>query len=187
MSTNCRNCHTYILAISFFVVEKSRYYLCCVEKHEVYQFVSCTTTKYGANLPSTIEINQICLQFSKQKGGRKREETLHSTEENKKEYYIYKIAVVRWTTSAKIIYSDLLFRNSRGTTWLSFAWVDLFLIHSKTWKNPIIALDMYWRCASWKYWNICFLIENSYLVFHFYLFFSIKVYYEKIWKKYCRF
>ena len=44
MSTNCRNCHTYILAISFFVVEKSRYYLCCVEKHEVYQFVSCTTT-----------------------------------------------------------------------------------------------------------------------------------------------
>ena len=163
MSTNCRNCHTYILAISFFVVEKSRYYLCCVEKHEVYQFVSCTTTKYGANLPSTIEINQICLQFSKQKGGRKREETLHSTEENKKEYYIYNIAVVRWTTSAKIIYSDLLFRNSRGTTWLSFAWVDLFLIHSKTWKNPIIALDMYWRCASWKYWNI-FLIGNSYLV-----------------------
>ena len=54
-----------------------------------------TTTKYGANLPSTIEINQICLQFSKQKGGRKREETLHSTEENKKEYYIYNIAVVR--------------------------------------------------------------------------------------------
>ena len=88
------------------VAEKSRYYLCCVEKHEVYQFVSCTTTttyynyiltttKYGANLPSTIEINQICLQFSKQKGGRKREETLHSTEENKKEYYIYNIAVVR--------------------------------------------------------------------------------------------
>ena len=54
-----------------------------------------TNTKYGANLPSTIEINQICLQFSKQKGGRKREETLHSTEENKKEYYIYNIAVVR--------------------------------------------------------------------------------------------
>ena len=135
----------------------------CQLRHYYYLLQLYTTTKYGANLPSTIEINQICLQFSKQKGGRKREETLHSTEENKKEYYIYNIAVVRWTTSAKIIYSDLLFRNSRGTTWLSFAWVDLFLIHSKTWKNPIIALDMYWRCASWKYWNI-FLIGNSYLV-----------------------
>ena len=60
MSTNCRNCHTYILAISFFVVEKSRYYLCCVEKHEVYQFVSCATTTYYSYIPLP-NMGQICL------------------------------------------------------------------------------------------------------------------------------
>ena len=49
------------------------------------------------------------------------------------------------------IFRSTIQKFKRKTTWLSFAWVDLFLIHSKTWKNPISTLNIYWRCAQARF------------------------------------
>ena len=79
-------------------------YLCCVEEHEVYQFVSCTTTttKY-IPLPN---MGQICLvqqrsiksvyNFENKKGeGREKKHSTPQKKIRKNIIYIYNIAVVR--------------------------------------------------------------------------------------------